>query len=131
MSAFPIINRQYYGRAPIGSAYGFQMMGAGAGMASGALLGSGLFIGVTELGFPVIFDNPYCWTILLSFIMSLGGVIAILLLPTTHSHQLPDWEDELPAEFRTGAQAPAAPAAAPSPATGSPAQAPAGSGDSN
>ena len=131
MSAFPIINRQYYGRAPIGSAYGFQMMGAGAGMASGALLGSGLFIGVTELGFPVIFDNPYCWTILLSFIMSLGGVIAILLLPTTHSHQLPDWEDELPAEFRTGAQAPAAPAAAPSPAGGSPAQAPAGSGDSN
>ena len=40
MSAFPIINRQYYGNAPIGTTYGFQMMGAGAGMASGALLGS-------------------------------------------------------------------------------------------
>ena len=129
MSAFPIINRQYYGRAPIGSAYGFQMMGAGAGMASGALLGSGLYIGVTELGFPVIFNNPYCWTILLSFVMSLGGVIAILLLPTTHRHQLPDWEDELPAEFRTDAPAPADPASTAAPATGGPAPAPAGAGD--
>ena len=130
MSAFPIINRQYYGRAPIGSAYGFQMMGAGAGMASGALLGSGLYIGVTDLGFPIILDNPYCWTILLSFFMSLGGVIAILCLPNTHQHLLPDWEEQLPPEFRTGAE-PAAPAEpAPAPAGGSPAPAP-GSGDGN
>jgi hypothetical protein len=98
-------------------------------MASGALLGSGLFIGVTELGFPVIFDNPYCWTILLSFVMSLGGVIAILFLPNSHRHQIPDWEDELPAEFRTDA-APV-PAAATGTAPGGAAQAPAGSGDSN
>ncbi|MFQ6029210.1 MAG: MFS transporter, partial [Dehalococcoidia bacterium] len=28
MSAFPIINRQYYGSAPIGTTYGWQMMGA-------------------------------------------------------------------------------------------------------
>ncbi len=100
MSAFPIINRQYYGNAPIGSAYGFQMMGAGAGMASGAGLGSLLLIGVRQLGFPVILDNPYCWTILLSFVMSLGGVIAILFLPSTHRHQMPDWEEHLPPEFR-------------------------------
>ncbi len=127
MSAFPIINRQYYGNAPIGSAYGFQMMGAGAGMASGAGLGSLLLIGVRELGFPTILDNPYCWTILLSFIMSLGGVIAILFLPDTHHHQVPDWEDELPPEFRTGAT-PAEPAA-PAPAGTSPAPATSGNGD--
>ena len=127
MSAFPIINRQYYGNAPIGSAYGFQMMGAGAGMASGAGLGSLLLIGVRELGFPTILDNPYCWTILLSFIMSLGGVVAILFLPNTHHHQVPNWEDELPPEFRTGA-APAAPEA-PAPAGGSPAPAPTGNGN--
>ena len=96
-------------------------------MASGALLGSGLFIGVTELGFPVILDNPYCWTILLSFVMSLGGVIAILCLPNTHQHQLPDWEDELPPEFRSDT-APAAPAPA-APSGGSPAPAPTGNGD--
>ena len=37
MSAFPIINRQYYGSGPIGTTYGYQMMGAGVGMAAGAL----------------------------------------------------------------------------------------------
>lgn len=118
MSAFPIINRQYYGNAPIGSAYGFQMMGAGAGMASGAGLGSLLLIGVRELGFPIILDNPYCWTILLSFVMSLGGVIAILFLPTTHQHQLPNWEEHLPPEFRPGASPARASAPAPSPSAG-------------
>ena len=119
MSAFPIINRQYYGNAPIGSAYGFQMMGAGAGMASGAGVGSLLLLGVRELGFPVIFDNPYCWTILLSFVMSLIGVLAILFLPDTHRHQLPDWESELPAELRPRpASASAVPASAPAPSGG-------------
>ena len=42
MSAFPIINRQYYGSAPIGTTYGWQMMGAGIGMATGALVGGWL-----------------------------------------------------------------------------------------
>ena len=41
MSAFPIINRQYYGSAPIGTTYGWQMMGAGVGMAAGSLIGRG------------------------------------------------------------------------------------------
>ena len=35
MTAFPIINRQYYADAPTGTAYGWQMMGAGFGMALG------------------------------------------------------------------------------------------------
>ena len=126
MSAFPIINRQYYGNAPIGSAYGFQMMGAGAGMASGAGLGSLLLIGVRQLGFPTILDNPYCWTIMLSFVMSLGGVIAIVFLPNTHRHQMPDWEEQLSPELRTGA-APAA--AAPAAAGSSTAPATSGNGD--
>ena len=111
MSAFPIINRQYYGNAPIGTSYGFQMMGAGAGMASGALVGS-LLLAVT---------GGYAATAALSLVMSLIGVVSILFLPTTHSHQLPEWEKELPAE----ASPDAAPAAAPhpgsatTPATGS------------
>ena len=113
MSAFPIINRQYYGNAPIGTTYGFQMMGAGAGMASGAMLGS-LLLWVT---------GGYAATAALSFVMSLIGVITIVFLPNTHRHQLPEWENDLPAEMRedTG-PAPATPAVVP---------APAGSGDSN
>ena len=114
MSAFPIINRQYYGNAPIGTTYGFQMMGAGAGMASGALLGS-LLLALT---------GGYAATAALSFVMSLVGVITIVFLPNTHRHQLPEWEQDLPAEMREDM----APAPAP---TTIPAQAPAGSGDSN
>ena len=114
MSAFPIINRQYYGNAPIGTTYGFQMMGAGAGMASGALLGS-LLLALT---------GGYAATAALSFVMSLVGVITIVFLPNTHRHQLPEWEQDLPAEMREDM----APAPAP---TTIPAQAPAGSGDGN
>ena len=32
MTAFPIVNRQYYGDAPTGITYGWQMAGAGIGM---------------------------------------------------------------------------------------------------
>ena len=105
MSAFPIINRQYYGNAPIGTTYGFQMMGAGAGMACGAGLGA-LLLALT---------GGYTATVALSFIMSLIGVVAIMFLPTTHRHQLPDWEQRLPAELRPRPPAAAA-AAPPSPA---------------
>ena len=108
MSAFPIINRQYYGNAPIGTTYGFQMMGAGAGMACGAGLGA-LLLAITD---------GYTATIALSFVMSLIGVVTILFLPTTHRHQLPDWEAELPAELqpRPAGTAATAPASASAPA---------------
>lgn len=43
MVAFPILNRQYYGNAPIGKVYSAQMVGAGLGMAGGAYLGGLLF----------------------------------------------------------------------------------------
>ncbi|MFC1980984.1 MFS transporter [Chloroflexota bacterium] len=39
MSAFPVINRQYYGSAPIGRVLGYQMMLAGIGMGIGGYLG--------------------------------------------------------------------------------------------
>jgi MFS family permease len=91
MSAFPIINRQYYGSAPIGTAYGWQMMGAGLGMASGALLG-GLLRDLT---------GDFVATMALSLVLSGVGVVSILVLPNTHRRQIPDWEDALPEEMRT------------------------------
>ena len=92
MSAFPIINRQYYGSAPIGTTYGWQMMGAGLGMAAGALVGGQLRD----------WTGSFDATMWLSLGLSLTGVICITLLPSTHHHQLPDWESELPEEARTG-----------------------------
>ena len=92
MSAFPIINRQYYGSAPIGTSYGWQMMGAGLGMAAGALVGGQLRD----------WTGSFDATMWLSLGLSLTGVVCITLLPTTRRHQLPDWENELPEEARAG-----------------------------
>lgn len=91
MSAFPIINRQYYGSAPIGSTYGWQMMGAGIGMAAGVTIGG------------LLHDLTGSWTptIAVSFALSLTGVASIWVLPTTSRHQLPHWEDSLPQEVRS------------------------------
>ncbi len=91
MSAFPIINRQYYGSAPIGTTYGWQMMGAGIGMATGSLIG----------GWLRDWTGNFDATMGLSLAMSVVGVISIVLLPTTRKHQLPDWEQELPPEAQT------------------------------
>ena len=86
MSAFPIINRQYYGSGPIGTTYGYQMMGAGVGMAAGALMG-GQLRDIT---------GNFDATMGLSLALSMVGVISIMLLPTTNRELLPNWEDQLP-----------------------------------
>tara|TARA_B100000029_G_scaffold107038_1_gene97940 strand:+ start:1517 stop:2875 length:1359 start_codon:yes stop_codon:yes gene_type:complete len=88
MSAFPIINRQYYGSGPIGTTYGYQMMGAGVGMAVGALVGGQLRD----------WTGNFDATMGLSLVLSLIGVLSILILPTTKKELLPDWEDQLPRE---------------------------------
>ena len=100
MSAFPIINRQYYGSAPIGTTYGWQMMGAGVGMAAGSLVG----------GWLRDWTGNFDATMGLSLVLSTVGVISIVLLPTTREHQLPDWEQELPPEAQTQPVQPEAPA---------------------
>ena len=91
MSAFPIINRQYYGSAPRGTTYGWQMMGAGVGMAAGSLTG----------GWLRDWTGDFDATMGLSLVLSLVGVLSIVLLPATSHHQLPDWERELPPEAQT------------------------------
>jgi MFS family permease len=90
MSAFPIINRQYYGGAPTGTIYGWQMLGAGIGMASGSFLG-GVLRDLT---------GDYTLALFCSFILSLMGAIAILVLPSTTQRQIPEWEAALPPEVR-------------------------------
>jgi MFS family permease len=91
MSAFPIINRQYYGSAPTGTVYGWQMLGAGIGMASGSFLG-GVVRDLT---------GDYTLALVCSFLLSLLGTTAILILPSTSQHQIPDWEQALPQEARS------------------------------
>ena len=94
MTAFPIINRQYYANAPMGTTYGWQMMGAGLGMASGAALG----------GFLRDLTDSFTATMALSLALSAMGVLSILFLPSTSRQQIPEWEEKLPENVRPTAQ---------------------------
>ena len=91
MSAFLVINRQYYGMGPIRTVYGFQILGAGLGMALGGLIGS------------VIFDwrGSYDLAWFISIAASLGGVACILLLEPTSRLLIPNWQESLPPEARS------------------------------
>ena len=93
MTAFPIINRQYYGNAPMGTTYGWQLLGGGMGMALGLVLG----------GFLWTYTGNYAGAVWLSFGLSLVGVISIVALPTTSHHLIPHWEAVLPPEARSSA----------------------------
>ena len=93
MSAFPIINRQYYGAAPSGTTYGWQTLGGGIGMASGPILA----------GFIWTQYDSYAGAVWLSFALSLVGVISIFALPATNRLLIPHWEDSVLADARTTA----------------------------
>ena len=114
MTAFPIINRQYYADAPTATAYGWQMMGAGFGMA----------LGPVAAGFLRDATGSYFSSLWLSFGLSVLAVVAIMFLPSTKRLQLPDWQESLPPEARTGIAS--EDAAAPQAAASSQPAAPAG-----
>ena len=90
MSAFLVINRQYYGMGPVRAIFGFQNMGSGVGMAIGGFMG---LVMADRYGFDI------AWII--SIVASLGGAACILLLQSTARVLIPNWEDALPAEART------------------------------
>ena len=86
---FPILNRRYYGQAPVGSAHGFQMLGAGLGMAVGGWVG----------GIVYDFTGTYNIALVISVIASIMGAVSIVLLERTDRLLIPNWETEyLPEE---------------------------------
>ena len=95
-SAFPIINRQYFGRGPMGRSFGWQQFGAGIGMATGAWIGGVLF---------GLFGS-YDMTILLSTVASITGAVVILSMEPTNRLLIPHWEDSLPPEARPATPSP-------------------------
>ena len=70
----PVINKQYFGRFPMGTTYGWQLLGAGIGMAIGGLIPG------------VIFDvtGSYNFAIWVSVISSLWGAVIVLMLNRTN-----------------------------------------------
>ncbi len=81
---FPILNRRYYGQAPVGSAHGFQMLGAGLGMAVGGWVG----------GIVYDFMGSYDLALVISVAASLLGAVSIVLLERTDRLLIPNWETE-------------------------------------
>ena len=98
MSAFLVINRQYYGMGPVRTLFGFQHLGSGLGMAVGGLIGG------------LVYDiyNSYDIAWIISVGASWAGVVLILLLEPTSRLLMPDWEDELPERARSTPPAPTA-----------------------
>lgn len=90
MSAYPVVNRQYFGTGPVATVYGFQI--------SGAMMGH--FISTLVAGVIIQFWG-YLPAFMLSMIFSGLGVVIILTLETTKRQLIPDWEDQLPPEART------------------------------
>ena len=95
MSAFLVVNRQYFGMGPVRTVFGIQSMGAGLGMALGGLVGS------------VIYDTLGSYNIawVVSLAASMGGMVAILTMESTKRVLIPDWEQSLPQEAQTPAPA--------------------------
>ena len=91
MSAFLVINRQYYGMGPVRTIFGFQSLGAGLGMALGGLMGSVIF--------DVFGSYNIAWGI--SIAASLGGAACILILESTSRILISGWEESLPPEARS------------------------------
>jgi len=90
-SAFPIINRRYYGEGSLGRSFGWQLCGAQIGMATGGWIGGVLFS---------VFGN-YMLTIALSVMASLVGAVVIMSMDRTNAVLISDWENKLPEYARS------------------------------
>jgi MFS family permease len=90
MTAYLVVNRQYFGTGPTSTLYGWEMMGAllGHAVASGL---AGLVLYLTA-SFPLI--------LMLSMAFSLAGVLVVLRLESTARVLIPHWEEALPPEAR-------------------------------
>ena len=91
MTAYLVVNRQYFGTGPMATLYGFETMGALTGHATATVLG-GLVIYATGSFYPAL---------VMSMIFSLSGVFVVLSMESNKQILIPDWENGLPPEART------------------------------
>jgi len=92
MTAYLVVNRQYFGTGPTGTLYGFEMMGA--------LLGHAVASGLAGL---MLYATGSFWLVLLlSMAFSLVGVGVILRLESTARMLIPHWEAAVPPDTASG-----------------------------
>jgi sugar phosphate permease len=86
MTAYLVVNRQYFGMGPTSTLYGFEMMGA--------LLGHAVASGLA--GWVLYATGSFWLVLLLSMAFSLVGVVVILRLESTAQVLIPHWEASVP-----------------------------------
>ena len=91
MSAYPVVNRQYFGNGPLGTFYGIEQMGALVGHA----------IATALAGFVIVATDSFTPILILSMVFSFIGIGVILTLPPSSKMLIPDWEQSLPPEARS------------------------------
>ena len=91
MSAYLVVNRQYFGTGPLATLYGFEMMGALAGHAIATILG----------GLAIYATGSFSPALVMSMLFSFAGVLVIYSMESGARILIPDWEDALPAEARS------------------------------
>jgi MFS family permease len=91
MTAYLVVNRQYFGTGPTSTLYGWEMMGA--------LLGHAVASGLA--GLVLYLTGSFLLILLLSIAFSLVGVLVILRLESTARVLIPHWEEALPPEARS------------------------------
>src|SRR5262245_40135905 len=88
MSAYLVVNRQYFGTGPTSTVYGLEMMGA--------LLGHAVATGLA--GLVLALTGSFPLALALSMAFSLVGVLVILRLESSAQVLIPPWEEALPPE---------------------------------
>jgi MFS family permease len=91
MSAYLVVNRQYFGAGPTSTLYGLEMMGAMMGHAVATGL-AGLVLYVT---------GSFTLVLALSMAFSLVGMLVILHLESSARVLIPHWEASLPPEAQS------------------------------
>jgi len=91
MTAYLVVNRQYFGMGPTSTLYGFEMMGA--------LLGHAVASGLA--GLVLYATGSFLLVLLLSMAFSLVGVVVILRLESSAQVLIPHWEEALPPAARS------------------------------
>ena len=99
MSAYLVVNRQYFGEGPIATCYGFQQ--------SGALIGHAVATGLA--GAILYVTGSYGTVLVLSIIFSLVGVGVIMTMESGSKVLIPDWDKSLPPEAQTSPFGPTGP----------------------
>ena len=90
MSAYLVVNRQYFGTGPTSTLYGWEIMGA--------MLGHAVATGLA--GLVLALTGSFAAVLALSMAFSFVGVLVILHMESTARVLIPHWEASLPPEAR-------------------------------